>query len=57
MTDFSGTSPQPSSNRNRNIIIGVVVGVLLCCCCLLALGVVGWACGDWLLGAASGCSF
>jgi hypothetical protein len=28
-------SPESSSNKNRNLIIGVVVAIVLCCCCLV----------------------
>lgn len=46
------------SNTTRNIIIAVVVvSVIACCCCFAILIPTLWACGDALLGAASGCSF
>lgn len=31
-------SPEPS-NKNRNIIIGVVAAIVLCCCCVLGSGI------------------
>lgn len=50
--------PGQSSNRQRNIIIGVVVGVLvLCCCCVIVASIAFYACGDLIAGTASSCSF
>jgi hypothetical protein len=58
MNDSLNAPPAQPSNRNRNLIIGVVAGVIvLCCCCLVVSLPVAWYCGDWLLGAASGCQF
>lgn len=34
----SPTGPQAGSNKNRNLIIGVVAAILLCCCCAAAAG-------------------
>ncbi|MCS6940831.1 MAG: hypothetical protein NZM94_16260 [Roseiflexus sp.] len=57
MTD--SLNAPPSSNRNRNLIIGVIAGIIvLCCCCSIVVSLpVLWYCGDWLVGAAPGCQF
>lgn len=39
-------------DKQRNIIIGIVVAVLLCCCCSL-IGMIGWFYGDQIAGSLS----
>lgn len=53
MTDAYGTPAPPADNRQRNMIIGVVVGLLvLCCLCTtLAGGWWLWNNGDVLIDA------
>lgn len=59
MNEPMGSAPLPESgNRNRNMIIGIVVGlIVLCCCCLLIALPALWFCGDMLTGLATTCTF
>lgn len=64
MNDASGippTTPMPetggqSSQRRNLIIVVVAVALLFLCCCCVAVGLVGWSCGDMLLGTATECA-
>jgi len=64
MNDAPGippTSPMPemggqSKSRRNLIIVVVVVALLILCCCCLAIGLIGWSCGDLFLGTASECA-